>query len=33
MFPTSSQAKHWMFKNEEAVQKIKVETNKIYISR
>ena len=33
MFPTSTQAKYWMFKNEETIQKIKLETNSSYIQR
>ena len=33
MFPSSSQAKYWMFINEEAIQTIKTETNKNFISR
>jgi len=33
MFPTSSQSRHWMFKNEEAIQKIKLQTNSAFVSR
>jgi len=33
MFPNSSQSKHWMFENEEAIKEIRVQTNQGFISR
>ena len=33
MFPTSSQSRYWMFKNEEAIQKTKLQINSTFVSR
>ena len=33
MFPNSTQATHWMFKNEEEIQRIKSETNQRFIEK
>ena len=33
MFPNSTQATHWMFKDEEALQKTKSKTNKSFIQK